>query len=86
MKEFWIYTGLRLLLFVAAFAVVFSAWLLAAGKANWVIAAIIAFLLSGVGSYFLLDRQRAAFARRVEARAERVSTKFEELRSKEDTD
>lgn len=86
MKEFLVYTALRLLLFAAAFAVVFSAWLLAAREANWLVAVVVAFLLSGIASYFLLDRQRVAFARRVEARAERMSARIEEMRSKEDVD
>ena len=50
----------------------------------WVI--VIAFVLSGLGSYFLLDRQREAFARRVDARAKRVSARFEQMRAKEDAD
>ena len=49
-------------------------------------AVVIAFVLSGVASYFLLNRQREAFARRVEARAERASAAFEAQRSTEDAD
>lgn len=86
MKEFLVYTGLRLLLFVAALAIVLSAWVLLAGEANWLVAVVIAFLISGIGSYFLLDRQREAFARRVQERAERASTRFEEMRAREDQD
>ena len=47
---------------------------------------ILAFVISGIGSYFLLERQRAAFAQRVEARAERATAAFEEMRAKEDVD
>jgi Protein of unknown function (DUF4229) len=47
---------------------------------------VIAFVVSGVGSYFLLERQRAAFAARVEARAERATAVFEERRAKEDVE
>ena len=86
MKEFLVYTGLRLLLFVASLAIVLSVWLLVAGEANWLGAVVIAFLLSGLGSYFLLNAPREAFARRVQARAERTAAKFEEMRSKEDVD
>ncbi len=86
MKEFWVYTGLRAVLFMASFAVVLSGWLLLAGEANLVIAVIIAFALSGLGSYFLLRGPREAFARRVEERAERAKERFEERRAREDVD
>lgn len=86
MKEFWIYTGLRLLLFVASFGIVFSAWLLIAGEANILVAVVIAFVLSGIGSYFLLERQRLALAQHVEARASRASARFEEMKAREDVD
>jgi hypothetical protein len=58
----------------------------AADEVNLVWAVVIAFLLSGVGSYFLLAPQREAFAQRVDARAQKASAKIEEMRSKEDTD
>jgi RsiW-degrading membrane proteinase PrsW (M82 family) len=85
-KAFWIYTSLRLLLFVASAAVVFGIWLAIAGSASpmWVL--VIAFLFSGVVSLFLLNPQRAAFARHVDARAHRAAEKFEEMRAKEDVD
>ena len=72
-KEFWVYTGLLVVLFVAALAVVFSAWLLIAGEANILASVVIAFLASGIGSYFLLARQRLALAQHVEARASRAT-------------
>ncbi len=86
MKEFVVYTGLRLLLFAATFAIVVGVWLLVAERANILVTVVIAFAVSGVGSYFLLDRQREALARRVEARAERATKAFEEMRAKEDVD
>lgn len=86
MKEFWVYTGLRILLFVASLAIVIGVWFLVAGKAPILWAVIIAFLMSGIGSYFLLNGPRAAFARRVETRAERMTAKIEEMRAKEDAD
>jgi multisubunit Na+/H+ antiporter MnhE subunit len=85
-KEFVVYTGLRLLLFAATFAIVVGVWLLVAERANILVTVVIAFAVSGVGSYFLLDRQREALARRVEARAERATKAFEEMRAKEDVD
>ena len=86
MKEFVVYTGLRLLLFAATFGVVVGIWLLVADSANILVAVVIAFVVSGLGSYFLLDRQREALARRVETRAEKATTAFEERRAKEDVD
>ncbi len=92
MKEFWVYTLLRLGLFAVSFVTVYGVWWLVAGEldfardsaALW--AVIIAFVLSGIGSYFLLGRQRAALAQKVEGRAARVSQKLDEHRSKEDVD
>lgn len=86
MKEFVIYTGLRLALFLATFGVVIGLWVLVADQANVLVALAAAFVLSGLGSYFLLDQQREAFARRVEARAERATAAFEELKAKEDAE
>lgn len=86
MKAFWLYTGLRLLLFAASFGVVFSAWLLIAGEANPLVAIVIAFVISGIGSYFLLERQRLELAQHVEARASRATARFDEMKSKEDVD
>ena len=47
---------------------------------------VIAFVISGVGSYFLLERQREAVRRKVDERAQRMTSKLEELRTKEDAD
>jgi uncharacterized integral membrane protein len=86
MKEFAVYTGLRILLFLASLITVSLVWSLLDGDrevpAIWVV--VIAFAISGVLSYFLLNRQRDAFARRVEERATRASAAFEERRSRED--
>lgn len=86
MKEFWIYTGLRLLLFAASVAVVFGIWLVIAGSAPIMWVLLMGLVLSGIGSYFLLGRQRVALARHVDARARRATERFEELRAKEDVD
>ncbi len=85
-KEFVVYTALRLLMFAATFGVVIGLWLLIAGEANVFAAVAIAFVASGIGSYFMLNRQREAFAQRVELRAERASKAFEQQRAKEDVD
>ena len=86
MKEFWIYTLLRVVLFLASLGIVVGVWFLVAGEAPVLWAVVIAFLMSGIGSYFLLNHQREALARRVQTRAETMSAKVEEMRSKEDVD
>jgi hypothetical protein len=85
-KEFVIYTALRILLFVASLAIVAGIWLLLTDEAPLLWVLIVGFALSGVASYFLLNRQRAAFAGRVEERARRANARFEEMRAREDVD
>lgn len=77
---------MRIGLFLSSLVVVIGVWMLIAGEVPIVWAVVIAFALSGVGSYFLLNRQREAFARRVEERAQRMSARYEELKTKEDVD
>lgn len=86
MKEFWTYTLMRLGLFAGTFAVVFGIWFLVTGDVPvfWVI--LLSFVISGVASYFLLERQRAEFAARVEDRAGRAAAKLEAQKAKEDAD
>lgn len=87
MKEFVVYTVMRVLLFLASFGIVVGLMALAFdGRYNLFWAVILAFLISGIASYFILDRQREAFARRVEARASRASAAFEERKAREDQD
>ena len=86
MKEFWIYTGLRALLFLGTLVLVVGVWLLVADQVPILWAVVVAFVVSGVGSYFLLRRWREAFARRVQVRAERAATALEARRSREDAD
>ncbi len=50
----------------------------------WVV--VIGFVVSGLGSYVILSPQREAFARRVDERARRATSKIEEMRAKEDAD
>lgn len=86
MKEFWIYTALRGALFLATAAIVFAVWT-RFGEVPLGGVIIVSFLISGVGSYFLLRNTRERLARKVEAGpAQRVQAKFEELRTKEDAD
>lgn len=86
MKEFWIYTGMRVLLFVASFAVVFGIWSLVSDTVALLPVLLIALIISGIASYFLLNRQRDAFARKVQVRAERATQRHQERTAKEDTD
>jgi hypothetical protein len=85
-KEFVVYTALRILLFVASIAIVAGIWLLLTDEAPLLWVLVLGFALSGIASYFLLNRQRAAFASRVEERAQRASARFEEMRAREDAD
>ncbi|MDP3890653.1 DUF4229 domain-containing protein [Nocardioides sp.] len=88
MKEFVVYTALRLALLFASFVVVAGGWALITGvdRVPLLPALLISFLISGVASYYLLNRPREAFARRVEHRAERAAARFEEMKSREDAD
>jgi hypothetical protein len=86
-KEFLVYTGLRLGMFVSAFVVVAGVWALVSDEQFSLIwPLLIAMVVSAVGSAYLLKGPRERFAARIEARAERASAKFEEMRSKEDSD
>ena len=82
-----VYTALRIVLFLASFGIVVGIMaLLSDGAYHLFWAVILAFLISGIASYFILNRQREAFARRVEARASRASAAFEERKAREDQD
>lgn len=86
MKEFWIYTGLRILLFLASLGLVVGVWFFFSDEVPIFWAVVIAFVMSGLGSYFLLNRPREALAQRIDQRAQRMSAKFEEMRAKEDAE
>lgn len=86
MKEFWIYTGLRILLFAASVALVAGIWLTVSSSANLMWILIVSLVLSGLASYFLLGRQRSALAHHVDDRARRASAKLDEMKAKEDVD
>jgi CHASE1-domain containing sensor protein len=85
-KEFWVYTGLRLLVFAASVVLVGAVWLAVDESANVMWVLIVSLVISGFASYFVLGRQRAALARHVDERARRATTKLEELKAKEDVD
>lgn len=85
-KEFYVYTSLRIVLFLASLAIVGGVWALVGGDVLWLWVIVASFLMSGMGSYFLLNHQREALARRVQTRAEAMTSKIEEMRAKEDVD
>lgn len=87
-KEFAVYTALRILLFLAVLGTVVGIWALVSPDSgvNALWAVVIALVISGVASYFLLARQREAFARRVDARAQKASAAFEQRKAREDVD
>jgi uncharacterized membrane protein YdfJ with MMPL/SSD domain len=72
-------------LFVAVLGIVLAVWIKVLGHdANAIWPLVIAFLISGVLSIFLLNRPREEFARRVERRAARAVEKFDDLKRQED--
>jgi len=85
-KEFVIYTLLRLLLFAASFAIVAGIWLAVSDTVPLLWVFVIALVISGVASYFVLNRPRESFAQRVDERARRASEAFEARRAREDVD
>ncbi|MDE0777538.1 MAG: DUF4229 domain-containing protein [Nocardioides sp.] len=86
MKEFWVYTLARLALFVVTWVAVTGIAALVTGEPYPVVTLLIAFLISGVGSYVVLRGPREALARKVEERASRASQRYERMRSSEDVD
>lgn len=85
-KEFVVYTLMRAALFVAVYGIVLIVWIWITDVEGIIqfIPLVIAFLISGIGSYLLLDRQREAFAQRIDSRAQRISDNFEKARARED--
>jgi len=84
-KEFVVYTLLRLLLFVTTFAVFAGLWWLIFGERGVLLVPFLAaIVVSSLLSLGLLAPQRERFAAVVQARAERATRKFEEIKSRED--
>lgn len=87
MKEFWIYNLLRLALLASSFVIVVGVWSLFTDDGVPIIwSLLLALLLSGVSSWYLLARQREALARVLEERAGRASAKFEAYKARHDED
>jgi hypothetical protein len=84
-KPFVIYTVLRLSLFLACYAVLAGIWALAFGKPGLLFVPFLAaIIVSSLLSLKLLAPQRERFAAVVQARAERATQKFEEIKARED--
>jgi peptidoglycan/LPS O-acetylase OafA/YrhL len=85
-KEFWIYTGLRIALFLAFAAVVWGVYAILADTINLLVVVLVAAVLSSLLSWKLLATPRKRFAASVEARAHRIASKFDEAKAREDVD
>lgn len=86
MKEFFIYTAARLGVFLASYAVVVGIYLLVTGadQVPLIWPFLVAVVISAVASVVLLRRQREAFAHAIQQRADRASSRLEQMRAKED--
>lgn len=83
MKEFAIYTGLRLALFVVSFGILwvaFHTWL-----TIWPLA-LLALVITSILSLFVLRTARERLAGKIESRADRISARIEASRKAEDDD
>ena len=87
-KHFLVYTGLRIGLFVACWAVLVGLGSLAFGGSTkvgiWTF--VLAAVLSSLLSLKFLAGPRERFAQSVQARAERAAAAFEEMKTREDAD
>lgn len=88
MKTFATYTLARLGIFLAAFGLVWlcSRPFLADSSGNLLWLALLALLISSVAAIFLLRGLRDTFAAEVQSRAQRMSVRYEEARSRDDRD
>lgn len=85
-KEFAVYSLMRLALFVSSLVVVIGIWSLVADSVHVLGAVVVALVLSGIASYFMLNRPREALARRLEERTRAASEAFERRKAHEDVD
>ena len=88
MREFVLYTAARFGIFGLTYGVVLlMVWLVDRnGPLPVLWPLILAAVLSTFASAYLLRSLRERFAQRVTERAERMSTRFEEMRAREDSD
>ena len=83
MREFAIYTGLRLVLFGGAFGLL---WVLLHNQLTVFPILLIALMISSIASIFVLRAARDRLAGTIEDRATRISRRLDESRRAEDTD
>ena len=81
-----VYTLARVGFFVASYAVIGAVYAYFTGSMLGLVPFVLAVVVSAVASYYLLSGLRRRFALKVEERATRISTKFEEARAREDQD
>ncbi len=88
MKHFLIYTGLRISLFIACWVVigVGARAIFGSGDSVFIWSLVIAALVSSLLSLRFLSGHREKLAQSVQSRAEKASSKFQEMKSKEDVD
>lgn len=87
MKEFWVYTVLRIGLFIACLAVAAGLWLLAFGRDGVLVwPLLVAVIASSLLSLRLLAGPREQFAQVVGRRADRAVARFEDIRASDDVD
>jgi hypothetical protein len=83
MKEFAVYTGLRLVLFAASFGILWVAlhtWL------GIFPLLLLALIVSSILAIFVLRAARDRLAANIEQRAGRIASRIQEARSAEDED
>jgi 4-hydroxybenzoate polyprenyltransferase len=83
MKEFGIYTGLRLALFVASFGILWAALHTLLGIFPLLLLALI---VSSILAVFVLRAARDRLAANIEQRAGRIASRIQAARSAEDED
>ena len=80
MKEFVVYNLMRLLLLASWIVIVIGVWSMISDEVPLLPALIVALIGSGISAWFLLARQREAFAHRVANRVDTTKDKYEEMR------
>ena len=83
MKEFAVYTGLRLVLFAASFGILWVALHTLLGIFPLLLLALI---VSSILAIFVLRAARDRLAANIEQRASRIASRIQEARSAEDED
>jgi membrane protein implicated in regulation of membrane protease activity len=83
MKEFAIYTGLRLVLFAASFGIL---WVALHSLIGIFPLLLLALIVSSILAIFVLRAARDRLAANIEQRADRIASRIQAARSAEDED